>query len=191
MVALLRPQPGSSEYRGPGITSPGEPGQLRLVVDNTDRRRSHRPASSVHDGPVHDGPVHEDTVAPRPLFAVDDDLGVDIDRRSVVVIALLAAIVVFGGLMAVRLVQGSPALGGEITNLNSSAGAAIAESGTPVVGPGDQIVVAQPGDSMWSIAESVAPGSDPRPIVASLIDANGSDSVQIGQQIVIPRQLLD
>ncbi len=178
MVALLRPQPGSSEYRGPGITSPGVPGQLRLVVDNTNSR----PNGSA---------VHDDTVAPRPFFAVDDDLGVDIDRRSIIAIALVAAIVVFGGLMAVRLVQGSPALGGEITNLNSSAGAAIAESGTPVVGPGDQIVVAQPGDSMWSIAESVAPGSDPRPIVASLIDANGSDSVQIGQQIVIPRQLLD
>jgi hypothetical protein len=53
------------------------------------------------------------------------------------------------------------------------------------------VITAGPGDSLWSIAERVDPGADPRPVVAALIEANGTESVQIGQQIVIPGQLLD
>jgi hypothetical protein len=56
---------------------------------------------------------------------------------------------------------------------------------------GDRLVVVGPGDSLWSIARDAAPGRDPRPLVAALIEVNDGASLQIGQQIVIPGQLLD
>ncbi|MEL6985265.1 MAG: LysM peptidoglycan-binding domain-containing protein [Actinomycetota bacterium] len=93
----------------------------------------------------------------------------------------LVIVALFGGL---RLIQGSPssaaadpAVGGEV--------------GAVVVAEGDQVLVAGPGDTLWSIASSLSPDGDPRPVVVALIEANGGESLQIGQQIVIPGHLLD
>lgn len=102
--------------------------------------------------------------------------------RSLVVVAVVVALVVFGGLFGLRAAQGSPA---------DTLGQPGAVVGAVVAGPGDGVVTAQQGDTMWSIAQSLSPDSDPRPGVAALIEANGGDSVRIGQQIVIPRHLLD
>jgi hypothetical protein len=46
-------------------------------------------------------------------------------------------------------------------------------------------VVVQPGDSLWSIAERVAPGHDPRPIVDALAGANGSSTLIAGQTLSV------
>lgn len=50
-----------------------------------------------------------------------------------------------------------------------------------------QIVVVQPGESLWTIAQTVAPQSDPRAIVAELKRRNGltSSVVQVGQALVV------
>lgn len=53
------------------------------------------------------------------------------------------------------------------------------------------VVVVQPGDTLWGIAASLAPGSDPRPLVAALGDLTDGSSLQPGQQLVIPGHLLD
>ena len=44
------------------------------------------------------------------------------------------------------------------------------------------------GDTLWTIARRLAPGSDPRPIVDVLSAANGLDAGRIvpGQTLVVP-----
>jgi hypothetical protein len=47
--------------------------------------------------------------------------------------------------------------------------------------------VVEPGDTLWSIARQVAPGSDPRPVVDGLIKANDvRGGLQAGQELSIP-----
>ncbi len=44
------------------------------------------------------------------------------------------------------------------------------------------------GDSLWGIAERVAPSSDPRDVIAAIMDLNGLDSpdVAAGERLAIP-----
>jgi hypothetical protein len=49
----------------------------------------------------------------------------------------------------------------------------------------DDVYVVQPGDSLWSIAERVADGQDPRPVVATLREQHGDAQLQVGQRLVI------
>jgi hypothetical protein len=53
----------------------------------------------------------------------------------------------------------------------------------------EQVVVVQPGDTVWSIAEAAADGSDPRALVDAIVTRNGIDvgAVVPGQSLVIPR----
>jgi hypothetical protein len=64
-------------------------------------------------------------------------------------------------------------------------------SAPALAGPGDQIRVAEPGDSYWEIATELAPGADPRPIVDVLVEVNGGPSIRVGQRLVIPVELID
>lgn len=52
----------------------------------------------------------------------------------------------------------------------------------PVV---ERSVVVQPGDTVWSIAESLAAGDDVRPIVDAIVDANGSAALEAGDRLVV------
>jgi hypothetical protein len=52
--------------------------------------------------------------------------------------------------------------------------------------PHVQHVVVEPGDSLWSIAQRVAPGHDPRPIVDAIADARGSAALQVGETLTVP-----
>ena len=52
--------------------------------------------------------------------------------------------------------------------------------------PHVQQVVVEPGDSLWSIAQRVAPGHDPRPIVDAIADARGTAAVRAGETITVP-----
>ena len=46
------------------------------------------------------------------------------------------------------------------------------------------------GDSLWSIAEQVAPGADPRDVVDAIVRLNALDGVTVsaGQQLSIPAE---
>lgn len=46
-------------------------------------------------------------------------------------------------------------------------------------------VVVEPGDTVWSLAESVAPGADPRPVVDAIVDANGGAGLTAGQRLTL------
>ena len=72
----------------------------------------------------------------------------------------------------------------------STQGVQADDGSAPVTGEPIRYVV-QPGDSLWSIAEDLAPGADPRPVVHQLERRVGSASLQLGQVVVIPADLAD
>lgn len=45
---------------------------------------------------------------------------------------------------------------------------------------------AQPGDTLWAIAESLYPGADTAAVVDALVSLNGGASIQAGQQLFLP-----
>ena len=49
--------------------------------------------------------------------------------------------------------------------------------------PHVRTVVVEPGDSLWSLAGRLAPGSDPRGVVDALVEARGTASVAPGETI--------
>lgn len=53
----------------------------------------------------------------------------------------------------------------------------------------EHVVVVQPGDTVWSIAEAAAAGADPRALVDAIAARNGIDAGAVvpGQSLVIPR----
>ncbi|KNY06409.1 LysM peptidoglycan-binding domain-containing protein [Microbacterium sp. GCS4] len=68
-----------------------------------------------------------------------------------------------------------------------SGGSAIA-SNEHVATASFETVTVMPGDTLWSIAESVAPGSDPREVIGDITRLNAlqGGALQIGQEIAIP-----
>jgi hypothetical protein len=70
--------------------------------------------------------------------------------------------------------------------LNAPAKAAESVAGlslTPAV-----TVTVQPGESLWAIAEAVAPGRDPRDVVTDIIQLNNLEAARVvpGQALFIP-----
>lgn len=61
-----------------------------------------------------------------------------------------------------------------------------ASAGPVPVSRGTYLV--RPGDTLWAIAERLAPGEDPRPLVDAIVDANGLDgrSLEAGATLVLP-----
>ena len=47
-------------------------------------------------------------------------------------------------------------------------------------------VVVQPGDSLWSIAQRVEPGHDPRAVVDALARTLGSSQLYAGETVAVP-----
>lgn len=58
------------------------------------------------------------------------------------------------------------------------------------VGTTFQHVTVQSGESLWSVAESIAPNADPRDVIAELVKLNGLESAVVspGQQLAVPTQ---
>ena len=58
--------------------------------------------------------------------------------------------------------------------------------GDPAAQPATYVV--RPGDTLWSIAVRVSPGSDPRPVVDAIVRANGIDAARLvpGQELQLP-----
>jgi hypothetical protein len=47
-------------------------------------------------------------------------------------------------------------------------------------------VIAQPGDTFWSIARDLQPEGDVRPLVDRLVRANGGATLHVGERVVVP-----
>ncbi|KQM84669.1 hypothetical protein ASE68_12095 [Agromyces sp. Leaf222] len=94
-------------------------------------------------------------------------------RRGRAVFTVLAAIpIVF---LVASLVLGS---GGAAADAEGSNGVSLA------------YLTVSDGESLWSIAESLAPQGDPRDLIAEIMRINGLDDsvVQPGQRLALPSQ---
>lgn len=97
-----------------------------------------------------------------------------ITRRGRVVLAILLIAPLIA--LALAFAPGSP----------WSAGAAIAGSEPSAVD--FQYVTVEPGQSLWQLAESIAPGADPRDVISDLVRLNGLEGsiVHPGERLAIP-----
>ena len=99
---------------------------------------------------------------------------------AVVAVALLTVSLLLASAAAARIAGGVPssAAGGP------SPTSAAASSAAGVAAP--PTVVVQPGDTLWSIAAAVAPGTDVRVTVDRLVALNGGSPIVVGQQLELP-----
>jgi len=69
-------------------------------------------------------------------------------------------------------------------------GSALASRDEGVPAGGFVTVTVEPGDTLWAIAEEVAPAADPRDVVDAIVRLNALEGVTIaaGQEIAIPAQ---
>jgi hypothetical protein len=63
-----------------------------------------------------------------------------------------------------------------------------ATAGSSPSGPATRTVVVQPGQTLWSIAEQVAPNADRRDTIARIVELNAlsNSSVSAGARIAVP-----
>ena len=94
--------------------------------------------------------------------------GVRLTRRGRVAVILAATGVLFAAVVA--------------------SGAVTAEAGASTGGAATAVVVVQPGETLWQIARSVAPGTDPRETVLEIRELNGLEAQTVvpGQSLVVP-----
>jgi hypothetical protein len=83
-------------------------------------------------------------------------------------------------IVAIVLVTGVVALARAIVYAGSSH--VTQTSPTPIT---ESVYVVQPGDTLWSIAERLAPDGDPRPIVEELRDLNGGTDLEVGTRLSV------
>lgn len=76
------------------------------------------------------------------------------------------------------------AIGAAVTGIGAIGAAAGTQGSTATF----QYVTVDPGESLWQVAETVAPTADPREVVADIVNLNnlGSGEVQSGQRLAIP-----
>jgi LysM repeat protein len=96
-------------------------------------------------------------------------------RRLAVLLGFVVAVV--GLVVGVRVLASLSAVP------TSPAPAPLDGGAPPVAG---RTYVVQPGDTLWSIARTIAPDRDPRPVVDALRKANGGPNLQVGGQLTIP-----
>lgn len=93
----------------------------------------------------------------------------------------IGALVVLTLALALAVLVADAAVGALSTSPTGSATPVAAErSGDP------DVVVVQPGDTLWTIAGEIAPDRDPRAVVDELVALNGSAELQAGQRLVLP-----
>lgn len=126
--------------------------------------RSPRPTLRlVHDDPG-TGRVREGRAPSAAVF-----------RRRRIVAALVAVPVAM--LLAVGVSLGTERA---FEALGAAAGAAAPAADDDVAATS---YVVEPGDTLWDVAQRVAPGTDPRPVVDSLAEARGTSAVSPGETI--------
>ncbi len=64
-------------------------------------------------------------------------------------------------------------------------GSGVAPVGAGITPEAQTIVVVQPGDTLWSIAEDIDPDGDVRATVDRLADRNGGAALTVGQRLVV------
>jgi hypothetical protein len=116
------------------------------------------PAASSHQVSIHSG---------RPTRT-----RLRITRRGRRVVAMLAATPIVAA-AAFMIINGGAALGSNEQGLSADA---------------FEAVTVMPGETLWSIAEDVAPEKDPRDVVDEISDLNrlSSSALDAGQRLFLP-----
>lgn len=109
---------------------------------------------------------HLRLVAPRPVVA----------RWTWLALVVVLGIAAFVGLDRLRTV-----VGGVVVGPPAAVGA---PTGDVVARP------VAPGETLWSIAEELRPGHDPRPLVDELARLNGGPALVAGGSVLVPADLL-
>jgi hypothetical protein len=143
----------------------------------TPRREDRSMVALLHDHPNPSTPVPP---APLRLVASRRPPAAPAPAPLAVVLAVAAAVLALG-LGGLRLAQGAP----PTTSWVDLAQRSVADAANGAA-PGGLVLVVQPGDTLWSIAQRLDPGRDPRPLVDALARANGGTALQAGQRIVVP-----
>lgn len=90
------------------------------------------------------------------------------------------ALLVAAPVIAVGALAGAGVLGDALAS-------AVATASTPTAD--FEYISVLPGQSLWQIAQSIAPGADPRDVVAEIEMLNGiAGAIQPGEQLAIPAQ---
>jgi LysM repeat protein len=171
MVRPTRPLRPTGPLRSTSPLRPTGPlgltGTVRAVPALAVRTR--RPLSNAHLSTAHRSNAHLSNAHLSNAHLSNAPVWV---MRAVLTAVLVAAAVT--GLVVMSADNG----------LVSSPNAAV--SVTPAAADAAALVhVVQPGDTLWSIAATVAPGSDPRPIVDELARRSGGTGLQPGQRIAL------
>lgn len=94
-----------------------------------------------------------------------------------------------------RLVVGAIIAGWLLIVVSVASGLATADAGSAsaMSGSATGVVVIQPGESLWQIAQQIAPGADPRETVLRIRELNGLSDAPVvpGQSLVVPAASAD
>ena len=111
-------------------------------------------------------------------------------RRRLLASALLVltavAVVLLVGAISTGLAGGGHPSAAAGASSPTSADAASAAGVAAPVGSVAKVHIVQPGDTLWSIAAAIAPGSDVRKTVDRLVAANGRGPLTVGQHLRLP-----
>ncbi len=131
-----------------------------------------------------------DRIAPRPIGSArrtvrsgraDRVRPAEVDYTARRAVALVVVLVV----VALAAFAGS-ALVGALADVGSRPAAASDIAATSANAPIVRIHVAQPGDTLWSIADRYRGEVGQRRFVDALIDVNGGTGIQVGQAVHLP-----
>lgn len=106
-----------------------------------------------------------------PALPVGARTRLRLTRRGRAVLTALAALPLVIGALVFALNGGGAVATGEQTHVSF------------------QHVTVESGDSLWTVAERIAPSADPRDVIADLVQLNGLDAsgvVSPGQQLAVP-----
>ena len=102
--------------------------------------------------------------------------------RRRIVLAVVAVVCVWG------FVSAAHALVAAVVPSVESSGPAVIESAASFSGVtvSAELVIVQPGDTLWTVARQLQPTGDVRPLVQRLSELNGGASLQVGQALRLP-----
>ena len=77
-----------------------------------------------------------------------------------------------------------------VQSLLSLAGGSLAPERAEAPSASDRFAtyVVQPGDTFWSIARSIDPEGDPRPLVDRMVAEHGTAVLRVGERIALPER---
>ena len=105
-------------------------------------------------------------------------------RRGRIVFTIMAAVPLIIGALAFALNGGMAAATGQ----GASAGIGAGNDAVTVDATAFEYVTIYSGQSLWQVAETLAPTADPRDVIAEIVSLNqlSSEAVQPGQRLALP-----